>query len=295
MPDSGHEQRERTRVKGETDRAEAMRERTRRRGVWLGSWLAAAGLLVATVVGIGGAPAGAVPTHAASWHGNGVSVDAEGAVSLGSEVCGTENGAPVDGAYLQWVLVAKGPTSATLTLGSDAPVTMVRHGNNGTFQYVQTDFGNLADVVDGGATASYIGKADPKAKVVLGSGCIGATTLTVVSAVPFGVVALGLTEAECLSTTATGPAEVFYEPGVDELPSQCVAVQETPPTTTDTIVMPIDPDVSFTPPESSVTFNAAVIKFAGTYVSNPACTATGPLYFCLVTSSATVTIQAPPA
>ena len=140
--------------------------RTRR-----GSWLAAAGLLVSAVVGVGTQQAGAAPGPSAPWNGNGVSVDTEGNASLDHEVCGTENGAPVDGTYLQWVLVAKQVTSATLVIGADDPVDMARNGNNGTFQYIQTDFDDLADIVDGGATARYVGKADPKAKVVLGSGC----------------------------------------------------------------------------------------------------------------------------
>jgi len=283
-------------VKGETGMTETMREKSRRRTTRRTSWLAAAGLLVAAVTGVGASPAGAVPSQTASWSGHGVSVDAEGDVSLGSEVCGTENGAPVDGTYLQWVLVAKGATGATLTLGSDAPVTMERNGNNGTFQYVQTDFEDLADVVDAGASAAYTGKADPKAKVVLGGGCIGLVTLTVVSSVPFGVLAVGLTEAECLTATTTGTATVGFQAGEEDSPSICSIFEIGTTLTANTVVMPVNPALSFTPPESDVALNAAFLQVGGTVVANPACTAVDELVsFCMVTSSTTVTIQAPPA
>jgi len=272
-------------------RVSGCRRRTMRRT----SWLAAAGLLVAAVTGAGAAQAGAAPSQTAPWNGHGVSVDAEGDVSLGNEVCGTENGAPVDGSYLQWVLVAKGATGATLTLGSDAPVSMDRHGNNGTFQYVQTDFDDLADVVDGGASASYTGKADPKAKVVLGSGCMGLATLTVVSAVPFAVLSVGLTEAECLTATTTGTATVGFQAGDVDSPSLCSIYEIATTSAGNTVVMPVNPAVSFTPPDSEIAVNAAFLQIGGTVLPNPACTAMdGMISFCLITSSTTVTIQAPP-
>jgi hypothetical protein len=256
-------------------------------------------LVAAAVVGVGAPPAAAVPSQTASWNGNGVSIDAEGDVSLDSEVCGTENGAPVDGTYLKWVLVAKKVGSATLTIGSDAPAVMTRHGNNGTFQYLQTDFEDLDDVLDAGASASYVGTADPKAKVVLGGGCLdaGVITLTAVSAFGFGVYSLGLTEAECNTATFTGPAIRGYQPATIDFPSLCVVVQPSPPTTTDTIVMPINRDAVVTDPDVGLSFNAAVIRLDGVFAPNPACTITGDddnVMACLVTSSTTVTVQAPP-
>jgi len=121
------------------------------------------------------------------WNGSGVNGYAGANPSLDDEVCGTDNGAPVDGSYLQWVLVAKEPTSATLTVGTDAPVAMTRNGKKGTFKYVQTG------------------------------------------------------EAQCLTTTYTGSAVVQFYPATLSNPTKCQAVQLAPPTTTDTIVMQVNP------------------------------------------------------
>jgi hypothetical protein len=84
-----------------------------------------------------------------------------------AQVCGVENGADKEGAYLLWVLTATGANNADIT-GPWGTASMTKKGN-GTFQYA-SDFYDL-DTLIGNVSATYDGKAK-NAQLVISHGCL---------------------------------------------------------------------------------------------------------------------------
>ena len=84
-----------------------------------------------------------------------------------AQICGVENGADRDGAYLLWVLTATGASNADIT-GPWGTATMTKSGN-GTFKYI-SDFYDL-DTLIGKVSATYDGKAK-NAQLVISHGCL---------------------------------------------------------------------------------------------------------------------------
>jgi hypothetical protein len=91
----------------------------------------------------------------------------EGSWELVTELCGTANGADVDGPYLLWVLTATGAKNADIT-GPWGTATMTKTGN-GTFKYV-SGYYNPATLPAGVVIATYDGKAK-NAQLVISHGC----------------------------------------------------------------------------------------------------------------------------
>lgn len=104
--------------------------------------------------------------NSASFTGQGVIADGFGGYDLKTELCGTANGAPMDGPYLLWVMTATGAGNANIT-GPWGTAAMTKFGN-GTFKYVSAwyDPGTLIGVV----TGTYDGR--PKnVQLVISHGC----------------------------------------------------------------------------------------------------------------------------
>lgn len=89
--------------------------------------------------------------------------------ALSTEICGTENGAEVDGAYILWVMTATKASLANISINGEAPAAMTKTGN-GTFKYV-SDWYDLDGLT---ATGTY--NNDPKnVQLVISHGCPGET------------------------------------------------------------------------------------------------------------------------
>ena len=104
--------------------------------------------------------------NSATFKGQGVIADGFGGYDLGTELCGTANGAPMDGPYLLWVMTATGSGHADIT-GPWGTAAMTKFGN-GTFKYVSGwyDPGTLFGAVSG----TYDGR--PKnVQLVISHGC----------------------------------------------------------------------------------------------------------------------------
>lgn len=118
---------------------------------------------------------GIAPVHAYSrqvnWYGNGVN-SGEG-FNFKTEICGIENGAPVDGAYIYWVLTASKANFADIDFdgaGIGTAVLMEKKGK-GAFHKIQTFTGSLVEPTS--VFATHDGPIDKKANLVVSHGCLG--------------------------------------------------------------------------------------------------------------------------
>jgi hypothetical protein len=102
------------------------------------------------------------------YSGQGTYLDDDGVRQLGTEICGIENGAEVDGPYLLWILTANGATSATLS-GTVSGNMSKAGGSNSTFKYVSGwhDLGSLI----GAVTGTWTGVARGSVQLVISHGC----------------------------------------------------------------------------------------------------------------------------
>jgi hypothetical protein len=100
------------------------------------------------------------------YRGQGLLADGFGGYDLGTELCGTENGAEADGPYLLWVMTATGASNADID-GPWGSATMTKTGN-GTFKFVSDWY--EPDTLPGNVSASYNGKAK-NAQLVISHGC----------------------------------------------------------------------------------------------------------------------------
>lgn len=153
----------------------------------LGLVLAAAALVTAAAPAV--ASAAPKPTSLTTqWSGNGATFTKDGA-TLNTSRCGTKDGAPVEGAYLLFVLSStKSLSSPTIRFGTAAPVAMVKSssGMKGTssYKYVYvpgTASIDLAALKAAPVAAAWTGDAGPTFTV--SHGCLGDTSapkLTVV-------------------------------------------------------------------------------------------------------------------
>jgi hypothetical protein len=83
-----------------------------------------------------------------------------------SEQCGIENGAPVNGPYLLWILTATKATNATIAIETTIPTAMNRNAN-GSFRYVQT----FSSGTFTAPTFVYATHNGTKGSLVLSHGC----------------------------------------------------------------------------------------------------------------------------
>lgn len=129
-------------------------------------------MLIAALVFIGmmltPAVAAAAPAMASTvtYRGQGLVADNFGGYDLIDEICGTANGAEVDGPYLLWVFTSTKATSATITgPWGTAPMTQM---GTGTFKYVSAWYD--PDTLVGTVSAtSNIASANPQ--LVISHGC----------------------------------------------------------------------------------------------------------------------------
>jgi hypothetical protein len=105
-------------------------------------------------------------SSATTYSGQGVEADGFGGYDLSEELCGTANGAEVDGPYLLWVFTSTKSSSATIT-GPWGSAPMIKKGN-GAFHYVSAwyDPGDLIGVVSASGNGST---ANPQ--LVISHGC----------------------------------------------------------------------------------------------------------------------------
>jgi hypothetical protein len=102
------------------------------------------------------------------YSGQGTYLDGDVLV-LGSEVCGVENGAEVDGAYLLWILTANGADGATIS-GPWGDVTMTKAGGGNSVFKAVTDWYDLDGLI-GVVTAEYTGHVRGVVQLVISHGC----------------------------------------------------------------------------------------------------------------------------
>lgn len=104
--------------------------------------------------------------NSTTYSGQGLIADGFGGYDLRTELCGTANGADVDGPYLLWVLTATGSNNADIT-GPWGTATMTKTGN-GTFKYISDWYS--PSTLPGNVSATYDGKAK-NAQLVISHGC----------------------------------------------------------------------------------------------------------------------------
>jgi hypothetical protein len=121
---------------------------------------------VVALVVVSALPASAFD-NAVTYTGQGL-ISGDGGLELEEELCGVENGAPVDGPYLQWVLTATRSDNADIT-GPWGTEDMIKRGG-GAFHFI-SDFVDL-DTLPGNVTATYDGTAR-NVQLVISHGCPG--------------------------------------------------------------------------------------------------------------------------
>jgi hypothetical protein len=104
--------------------------------------------------------------NSVTYRGQGLTADGFGGYDLNTELCGIENGADAEGAYLLWVLTATKSDNADIT-GPWGTVEMEKMAN-GTFKYVSGWYD--PDTLPGNVTATYDGK-DKNPQLVISHGC----------------------------------------------------------------------------------------------------------------------------
>lgn len=106
-------------------------------------------------------------TGTVTYSGQGLTADGAGGYDLDTEVCGVENGAEQEGAYILWVFTAAGATSATIT-GPWGTAAMTKYGN-GTFKYISRWY-DLAGLL-GNVTATITDGSANNPQLVISHGC----------------------------------------------------------------------------------------------------------------------------
>jgi hypothetical protein len=101
------------------------------------------------------------PQAGSFWNGNGFYQG----IPI-SEQCGIENGAPVNGPYLLWILTATKATNATIAIGSSINQAMSQR-RNGSFRYVQT----FSSGIFTAPTFVYATHDGTKGNLVISHGC----------------------------------------------------------------------------------------------------------------------------
>lgn len=107
--------------------------------------------------------------NSVNWLGNGVKADES--FEFDSEICGVDNGAPVDGAYVYWVLTASKASAADIEIDG---LEFTETGNmdkkgKGSFHYLQQFEAEF--VIPTSAFATYNGPNDKKVNLVISHGC----------------------------------------------------------------------------------------------------------------------------
>ena len=105
-------------------------------------------------------------SNSVTYGGQGLIADGFGGYDLNTELCGTANGADVDGPYLLFVLTATGANNANIT-GPWGTANMTKSGN-GTFKYVSAWY--EPSTLPGNVTATYDGRAK-NVQLTISHGC----------------------------------------------------------------------------------------------------------------------------
>ncbi|HEV2721560.1 MAG TPA: hypothetical protein VG323_16175 [Thermoanaerobaculia bacterium] len=109
--------------------------------------------------------------NSASYTGQGISANGSGGYNLNTTTCGVENGAPVNGSYIYWVLTAHGADNADIT-GPWGTAAMTKAGG-GAFKFTSAWY-DLA-TLPGAVSATYDG--DPgNVQLTISHGCLACTT-----------------------------------------------------------------------------------------------------------------------
>ena len=113
------------------------------------------------------------PTSSVSWLGNGTTIT-DGVRGVISSICGVDNGAPLDGNYIQFVLGStKTIDSAKIKFGADSSINMVKSNldkkGTSSYKYVIEGDVNLDSLYSAGVVAEYSGLGNPT--LTVGQGC----------------------------------------------------------------------------------------------------------------------------
>ena len=128
-------------------------------------WIISGLMIAMAATAVQAAPASAY-SNTKDWVGHGThEVDSE--FTLDTEICGIENGAPVDGPYIYWVLTASRANNAHIDIDGNGAVAMTKMGK-GSFHYLQE---MVTWEEPSSATATYDGSADKKVNLTVGHGC----------------------------------------------------------------------------------------------------------------------------
>lgn len=123
----------------------------------------------AATIALGAAAGTASASTTITYSGQGL--DPDGAIT--TEICGVENGAEVDGAYVLFILTANRATEASFD-GGDEGGPMTQSGN-GAWKFVYTGETSPADLI-GVASATYSGAVRGNPQLVISHGCPGDDT-----------------------------------------------------------------------------------------------------------------------
>ena len=127
--------------------------------------LLAAVVALAGLIGSSVLAAGAYPNKV-TYSGQGLTADGFGGYDLNREICGTVNGADVDGPYLLWILTANKATNADITgPWGTAPMTKF---SNGVYKFISGWYD--PNTLSGNVVASYDGTAK-NAQLTISHGC----------------------------------------------------------------------------------------------------------------------------
>jgi hypothetical protein len=128
--------------------------------------------LLITALAVGAMTLGSTQVALAStssettYRGQGLTSDGAGGYELTEELCGTANGAEVDGPYLLWVYTATKASSATIT-GPWGTANMTKKGR-GAFHYV-SDWYDPATLI--GHVSARGDKSSTNPQLVISHGC----------------------------------------------------------------------------------------------------------------------------
>jgi PKD repeat protein len=133
-------------------------------------------LLLVCLVAVVAVPAFAAGPYAnpADFTGQGTTANGSGGFTLNTQLCGTANGAEVDGPYLLWVLTATGADNAEITGPWGTAAMTQGPSGKGAFKFVSAYY-DLSTLTPGVVSATYDGDLK-NAQLVISHGCKPACT-----------------------------------------------------------------------------------------------------------------------
>lgn len=162
------------------------------------------------------------PTTSVSWTGQGTAIT-DGARDFNTSICGTDNGAPVDGYYVQFVLAStKTINSAKIKFGTDTAINMDKSNLDkkgaSSYKYIYTGDLTLGELLSLPVVSEYSGTGTPT--LTVSHGCVPDPSPNMCAVDPFDGLSNGYTYLETLGEgdyaananfTLNGASQDLYE------------------------------------------------------------------------------------